>query len=127
MGRLLLFLLIFGVLAVPANAADLGELTPLDVRGSGDCAGPTGAPGELVVRTTTGVRFVTATRTGFQLGQALDLGKGFICTTVKVRPSGAGVIAGQLNGETVAVVRDPGGTWSAPLPIDDGIREGFVI
>ncbi len=117
MGRLLLFLLICGVLAAPANAADLGELTPLSVRGSEDCGGPTGAPGELVVRTTTGVRFVTATRAGFQPGQALNLGKGFACSVVKVRPSGAGVVVGQLDGRIVAVVRDPGGAWGAPLTV----------
>ena len=117
MGRLLLFLLIYGVLAVPANAADLGELTPLSVHGSEDCGGPSGAPGELVVRTTTGVRFVTATRAGFQPGQTLTLGKGFTCSAVKVRPSGAGVIVGQLDGRVVAVVRDPGGAWSAPLTV----------
>src|SRR4051794_14809444 len=117
MGRLPLFLLIFGVLAVPANAATLGELPPLSVRGTEDCGGPTGTPGELVVRTTTGVRFVTATRAGFQPGQALDLGKGFTCSAIKVRPSGAGVIAGDLNGQVVAVIRDPGGAWGAPLPV----------
>ena len=114
-----MLLLAVAALALPASAsaATLGEVAPLTLRGNEDCAGTTGAPGELVVATKTGVRFVSATRAGFQLGQALDLGPNFECQAVKVRPSGAGVIVGDVQGAIVAVVRDPGGTWSAPATI----------
>jgi hypothetical protein len=80
---------------------------------------PTGAPGEVAIGSTSGARFLQATRTGFVAAGEVKAGEGFTCGGVISRPNGAGVIAGtQYYGdEVVAVVRDPGGTWSAPIAV----------
>ena len=83
--------------ATPATAgAQFGQVEPLTLRGDDDCVRTTGAPGELALPATDGVRFAQATRTGVQLGRTVTLGKGFECSAAVTRASGAGVIAGEL-------------------------------
>lgn len=107
--------------AAPASAsAALGQVEPLALRGSSECVAPTGTPGEIVVPTKDGVRFVQATREGLKPGASVPLGgESFDCPSVVTRPSGAGVIAARASGSSgiVVVVRDPGGAWGAPVTI----------
>lgn len=111
--------------AAPASAsAALGQVEPLAVRGDLSCVAATGTPGELTLLTSAGVRFAQATKTGFALGPAIKVPEGFSCGATRTRPSGAGVIAGaaEFNRLVTVLVRDPGGTWSAPiaLAVEDG-------
>ena len=51
--------------ATPATAgAQFGQVEPLTLRGDDDCVRTTGAPGELALPATDGVRFAQATRAG---------------------------------------------------------------
>lgn len=115
------------LLAVPASArADFAEAPTYDHLGDISCLAPTGLPGELAIGSTSGARFLHATRTGLVAAGDVKAGEGFHCGTIAGRPSGAGLIAGtQYEGDSVvAVVRDPGGAWSAPLPV--AAREGWT-
>ena len=104
--------------ATPATAgAQFGQVEPLTLRGDDDCVRTTGAPGELALPATDGVRFAQATRAGVQLGRTVTLGKGFDCSAAVTRASGAGVIAGELDDSVVASVRAPGGDWGAPVSV----------
>ena len=104
--------------ATPATAgAQFGQVEPLTLRGDDDCVRTTGAPGELALPATDGVRFAQATRAGVQLGRTVTMGKGFECSAAVTRASGAGVIAGELNDSVVASVRAPGGDWGAPVSV----------
>lgn len=89
----------------------------------------TGAPGQVAVGAPAGMRFVQVTRSGFQLGETVKLGEYFECSAVALRPNGAGVIVGTRFGrQLVAAMRDPGGTWSAPVVIAEDStvqRDGF--
>lgn len=112
--------------AVPASAsADFKEAAAFTVEGDGEFWKTTGRPGEVAVGTATGVRILRATRSGLAAGEEISLGQGFSVREVVVEPSGAGVIAGTANFDdsVVAAVRDPGGAWSAPLPV--GARDGW--
>ena len=123
-----LTLLVSALLLIPASAqADFTETPIYDFTGEPSCVAPTGAPGEVAIGSTSGVRFLQATRTGFAPAGEVKAGEGFICGSVVARPSGAGVIAGaQFYGDSVAaVVRDPGGTWSAPIPVAS--RDGWQL
>ena len=116
-------LLLFLALAVPApaSAATFGETPATALRGDQYCLRATDTPGEVAVPVLNGIRFLQATKDGLQTVQDAQIGAGFRCRTVATRPSGAGVIVGQSSGNVLmAVVRDPGGAWSAPLSIDAG-------
>lgn len=114
------------LLAAPAGArADFTETPTYDFLGETGCLAPTGLPGEVAVGSPSGARFLHATRGGFAVSAEVNAGEDFRCGTISGRPSGAGLIAGtQFGGDSVvAVVRDPGGAWSAPLPV--AAREGW--
>ena len=104
--------------ATPATAgAQFGQVEPLTLRGDDDCVRTTGAPGELALPATDGVRFAQATRAGVRLGRTVAMGKGFECSAAVTRASGAGVIAGELSDSVAVSVRTPGGDWGAPMAI----------
>src|SRR5690349_275993 len=113
--RLVLLLVAALVAAPSAGAATLTEAPPLVAHGNRYCVDVTDTPGEVVVATRDGVRFVHASRTGLRAGTAIRFGEGFQCGSVATRPSGAGVIAGKVNDTVVVSVRDPGGAWGAPV------------
>jgi hypothetical protein len=122
-----LTLLVSALLIAPASAhADFTEIPTYDFTGEPSCVAPTGAPGEVAIGSTSGARFLQATRTGFTQTAEVKAGEGFTCGAVVSRPNGAGVIAGtQYYGDSVvAVVRDPGGAWSAPVHVAS--REGWT-
>src|SRR3954454_3617893 len=96
--RLLPLLAALMVAAPGAGAATLTEAPPLLLRGDRYCVDVTDTPGEVVVPNRDGVRLVRATRNGFQSGSAVKLGRGFECGSIATRPSGAGVVAGTVNG-----------------------------
>lgn len=114
------------LLAAPASAhADFTETPTYDFLGETRCVAPTGLSGEVAIGSASGARFLQATRGGFAVSAEVKAGEDFRCGTISGRPSGAGLIAGtQYGGDSVvAVVRDPGGAWSAPLPV--AAREGW--
>lgn len=121
-----LALAIAALAAAPASAgAAIRQVEPLRVESLSGCVRATGTPGELAVETSEGVRFVQATRAGLKPGPLLEVGEpGLLwCASVDTRPSGAGVIA--MPGETLSVaVRDPGGSWGAPVQFDPGEEWG---
>ncbi|MDA0183497.1 hypothetical protein OJ997_24525 [Solirubrobacter phytolaccae] len=125
--RRLSLLISAALLLVPASAeASFTEAPAYDFVGEPSCLNATGLPGEVAIGSKSGARFLQATRTGFVAAGEVKAGEGFDCSTIEARPSGAGVIAGtQFNGDSVvAVVRDPGGAWSAPLTV--AAREGWT-
>jgi hypothetical protein len=100
----------------PAAATTFGEAPPRVVSADAECVQVPGAPGEITGAVDVGgLRFLRASRTGFALGDRLDLHS---CVAVATRASGAGVALGwdgfQAN---MAALRDPGGTWSPPAAI----------
>lgn len=126
MARRCLMLLASALLLAPASAhADFTETPTYDFTGEPSCMAPTGAPGEVAIGSTSGARFLQATRAGFVPAGEIKAGEGFSCGAIASRPSGAGVIAGtQFYGDSVvAVVRDPGGTWGEPVSV--AAREGW--
>lgn len=132
MARRCLMLLASALLLAPASAhADFSETPTYDFTGEPSCMAPTGAPGEVAIGSTSGARFLQATRTGFVPAGEIKAGEGFSCGSIASRPSGAGVIAGtQFYGDSVvAVVRDPGGTWGTPVAVAsrDGWQPQTVI
>ena len=127
MARRCLPLFLSALLLAPASAhADFAETPTYGFTGEPSCVAPTGAPGEVAIGSSSGASFLQATRTGYAPAGEVKAGEGFTCGTVVSRPSGAGVIAGtQYYGDSVvAVVRDPGGTWSAPISVAQ--REGWT-
>ncbi len=112
----------FAVLLAPptASAARFGELPFTPVSGAATCLRATGAPGELMRSSPTGVRFLQVTPAG-----AVDTGgvtTGLpedVCPQVAVRPGGAGVVAQGGKGLWVAT-RDPGAGWTTPVKLGDG-------
>lgn len=100
----------------PAAAATLGEAPPRIVSADAECVQVPGAPGEVMGAVDVGgVRFLRASRTGFALGDQLDLHS---CVAVATRASGAGVAFGRDGFQAqMAALRDPGGTWSPPVTI----------
>ena len=125
--RRCLTLLLSALLLAPASAqADFTETPTYDFKGEPSCLAPTGPPGEVAIGTTTGARLLQATRAGFVPAGEVKAGEGFTCGSIVARPSGAGVIAGTkyYGDSVVAVVRDPGGTWSEPLSV--ATREGWT-
>src|SRR4051794_32974900 len=111
------------IVAALLVAATLGEVPPLPARGQRFCTDVTATPGEVVVSTLTGVRIVSATRSGFRSGPSIRFGEAFLCGQVATRPSGAGVAAGTVGGAVVVSVRDPGGGWGAPMTLAPGSTE----
>ena len=76
----------------PAAAATLGEAPPRIVAADAECVQVPGAPGEVMGAVDGGgVRFLRASRTGFALGDQLELHS---CVAVATRASGAGVAFG---------------------------------
>ena len=119
MVRSAVVLLALFLLAGPASAA---EVTPLELTGYDSCVRTTGVPGQLVVPTDGGARFVQAAVSGFTLGQNVELGNRESCPEAAARENGAAAVAASTaDGMTVAV-RDPGGVWGAAQTIvpDDG-------
>jgi len=117
--------------AAPATAsAAFGQVQPVTVSKNEECLGATGRPGEISASAFGGVRFLVATREGFQPGGKVELGGEFFqCDAIAAHPSGAGVIVGHESTTTddggfeeryVASIRDPGGTWGegVELPVD---------
>ena len=100
----------------PATATTLGEAPPGIVAADGACVRVPGAPGEVTGAVDVGgLRFLRASRTGFALGDQLELHS---CVAVATRASGAGVAFGWDGFEAnKAALRDPGGTWSRPAAI----------
>ena len=73
----LLPLLAAALIAAPgASAVTLTEAPPLVLRGDRYCVDVTDTPGEVVVPTRDGVRFVQATRTGLQPGSGSPSARG---------------------------------------------------
>ena len=63
--------------ATPATAgAQFGQVEPLTLRGDDDCVRTTGAPGELALPATDGVRFAQATPHGCPAGPDRHAGQG---------------------------------------------------
>jgi len=117
--------------AAPATAsAAFGQVQPVTVSKNEECLGATGRPGEISASAFGGVRFLVATREGFQPGGKVELGGEFFqCDAIAAHPSGAGVIVGHESTTTddggfeeryVASIRDPSGTWGegVELPVD---------
>src|SRR5690349_1654970 len=125
--RALIPLLVGLLLPASASAAPLGEVAPLALRGDGDCVAATGTPGELATHAAEGVRFLSATRSGLALGPFVGFTGSSTCPAVATRASGAGVIVGQTGADLSARVRDPGGTWGAPVQIAKGDDEWFTV
>ncbi len=118
--RAFLLLLALAVPA-PASAATFGEAPPTALRGDQYCLRATDTPGEVAVPALNGIRFLQATKDGLRPVQDVPVGAGFRCQTVVTRPSGAGVIVGESgSSDVVAVIREPGGAWGAPVAIDAG-------
>lgn len=127
MARLRFALLPVLLLAVPAGAsADFKEAPAFLVEGQAEFWQGTGRPGEVAVGTATGVRTLRATRAGFEPVGEVRMGDGFSAGELVSAPSGAAVLAGTVNYEdsVAAAVRDPGGAWSAPLPVAE--RQGWA-
>ncbi len=109
------------IAAGPASAAPFGELPFLPVTGNAGCLRATGAPGELVRATDTGVRFMTASETGFADAGEVKVESGpSRCPAVAARPNGVGVLAVSAGFKQQAAVREPGsGSWSPLVVLDD--------
>ncbi len=106
-------------LLVPATAvaAPFGEL-PFSATGTAaTCLRATGAPGELVRSSRTGVRFLQAGPTGIaETGSVMTGAPQGECPQVAARPNGAGAIAQAGSGLWVAT-RDPGAGWTKPAKL----------
>jgi hypothetical protein len=107
------------IVASPAAAAPFGELSPLYAGAAASCLKATGAPGELVRSSPTGVRFLAVTPAGIADAGGVTTGVAQgECPQAAARPSGAGIVAQAGAGLWVSA-RDPGGAWGAPVRLAD--------
>ncbi|WP_028062520.1 hypothetical protein [Solirubrobacter soli] len=100
-----------------ASAATFGELPFRPVGSAAACLAPTGVPGGLVRWTPGGAELLDATSGGLVPQAEIPLGRLSTCPATAIDASGAGVIAGGTRKGVRAVVRDPGGTWGAPVAL----------
>ena len=97
-----------------ALAAAFGETAPTTLPGSSACLQATGSAGEVAASVDGGTQLFRAGANGFTADPIVPSGT---CTEVRTRPSGAGVIAGAGSGVLSVRLRDPGGSWAAPVVI----------
>src|SRR5262249_1385392 len=100
-----------------APAAPFGELPFRPVTSVASCLAPTGVPGGVVRWAAGGAELLDATAGGLGTQAALGLGTVRTCPAAAVDATGAGVVAGATRKGVRVVVRDPGGTWSAPITL----------
>ena len=123
-----LTVLIFLLFAPSAHAA-VNEL-PFEPRpGAATCLRATATPGTLAVlgplsRMTSATDLRTLSADGTSLSTRVRLGALIDCAAVALDPSGAAVVAGAVAAthrrlEVRAVVRNPGGAFSAPVRLGD--------
>jgi hypothetical protein len=106
------------IVAGSASAAPFGELPFTPVTGNAGCLRATGAPGEMVRATDTGVRFMTASAAGFAGAGEVKVDRGpSRCPAVAAQPDGAGVLAISSGFRLQAAVREPGGGSWSPLAV----------
>ena len=124
------------LLALPpaaASAAPFGEVAFRPVGGTAACLRATGAPGELVRSTSTGVQFLQASAGGLTpVADVAAEGSVAACPQAAARPNGARILAFAIGseGEGDAFVRvslrEPGGGWGAHtdvVPLGDFASE----
>ena len=110
-------LLLALVLPASASAAPFGELPLRPVSGSATCLRATGAPGELVRWTRDGVEVLAVGPAGPVPVATIGLGRLRGCPAAASDPGGAAVIAGATEAGIRISLREPGGTWGAPLTL----------
>ncbi len=116
------------LLFVPASAsaAPFTETALTTVRGSARCAHSTATPDTLAVRNDKEFALLRATTAGLTSAGWEPLDMQLACVSVAVQPNGAGVAVGvkiaesEVEYEYVARLREPGGSWGAPLTIGTG-------
>lgn len=112
--------------AAPATAsAALGQVEPITVDRDEECLGATATPGLISAHGPRGVRFIQATREGLKPLAAVRLTDEWSqCEAIATSVSGAGVIVVRNSlDEYFASVRDPGGAWSAAVPVGTSLSE----
>ncbi len=115
--RLLVALVLLFAAPVSASAAPFGELPFRPVEGSATCLQATGVPGELVRWTRDGVEFLHARADGLAAAGTLAIGSTNRCPAVASHAGGAAVVAASTTEGVRVAVREPGGTWGAPVTL----------
>ena len=113
------------LLLVPASAsaAPFTETPPTTVQGLARCAHSTATPDTLAVTSDEGFALLRANPAGLTSADPGSLEAQFACVSVAARPNGAGLAVGTAAPESatanayVARLKEPGGTWGAPLTI----------
>ena len=104
-----------------ASADPFGRLPFLPVASAATCLRSTGVPGELARWTPAGIELLLADAGGLTPTAEVALGSSRICPEIAGRPNGAAVAAAVVKrGSTTSVrvaVRDPGGTFGAPVTL----------
>ena len=129
--RLVLVCAVALSLPAAAGAAPLQEL-PYAERATVACLAPTGVPGGLSIvgaysRRDVTTDLLTAGPEGAARAGGVSVGRLYACATVAESPGGTAVVAGgvepSVEGEDFAIhaaVRDPGGTFGAPVALGRG-------
>lgn len=100
-----------------AAAAPFGELPFRSAAGAATCLAPTGTPGELARWTWRGAELLQASPTGLTPTGTIPLGSTGTCPEVEAHAGGGGVVAALGERGLRVAVRDPGGSFGAPVTL----------
>jgi hypothetical protein len=100
-----------------ATAAPFGELPFRPVSGAATCLQATGAPGELVRWVRDGAEVLEARADGLVPVTTVPLGKLRDCPAAAGDAGGAAILAAPTADGIRIALREPGGTWGAPITV----------